>query len=572
MDGCSNVCAATPPAATTEIKLEHLPYTQEEMELLKEFETLALSVSRPQEMLSSLKLQHTALQSTIADMEGMLSTSQTQLAQLAAKVDKVQKMHREKTVQSLGIGEEVREVTESVDEANIPTDLPQVMSTTSEAVQAILQCSESPSEANNKPGKTHHLLEKVRQSHKPTLTFKTLPPIEKGFWAFVTALCKRVTSSYVFEGIISLVIVANSAMLGLESQMSMDNKNLDWASQAEACFLFVYTVECILRAMADRWGALRDGWFIFDVILVTSAYVEQIYALVNDISDQQVMVLRAMRLIRLVRTFRMIKQIRSIWRLVYGLVNSGQTMLSTYALLFLVLYVFGVLALELISNDDHLRNNEDTKEILSENFSSLGVTMITLTQFATLDSIADIYLPLTKQQPYLVIYFFLLMAIVSISLMNLVTAVIVEGALEHARQDREEEQKLALVTTKQMLPEIVSLFDMVDADSSGEIVLEEMREFEAKRQVPPQILDRASVDSMTELFEILDVDNTGTVNREEFVEGLLNIFLREVPVSSLQMIKMLRLLRESISKVQVDMDIMKQAVGTALMTPRSGYA
>ena len=29
MDGCGNVCAATTPSATTEIKLEHMPYTQE---------------------------------------------------------------------------------------------------------------------------------------------------------------------------------------------------------------------------------------------------------------------------------------------------------------------------------------------------------------------------------------------------------------------------------------------------------------------------------------------------------------------------------------------------------------
>ncbi|CAE7286467.1 CACNA1H, partial [Symbiodinium microadriaticum] len=254
MDGCGNVCAATTPSATTEIKLEHMPYTQEEMELLKEFETLALSVSRPQEMLSSLKLQHTALQSTMVDMEDMLSTSQMQLAQLAAKVEKVQKMHREreKTVESLGIGEEVRETTESVDETNITADAPQVMATTSDVVQAILQRSDSQQEANNKTGKTHYLLEKVRQSHKPTLTFKALPPIEKGFWPFLTALCKRVTMSYYFECIISLVIVANSAMLGVESQMSMENKNLDWASQAEACFIFVYTIECILRAIAER--------------------------------------------------------------------------------------------------------------------------------------------------------------------------------------------------------------------------------------------------------------------------------------------------------------------------------
>ena len=39
----------------------------------------------------------------------------------------------------------------------------------------------------------------------------------------------------------------------------------------------------------------------------------------------------------------MIKQIRSIWRLVYGLVTCGEMMCSTFALLSLVIYVFGVL-------------------------------------------------------------------------------------------------------------------------------------------------------------------------------------------------------------------------------------
>ncbi|CAE7587581.1 CACNA1H [Symbiodinium natans] len=89
MDGCASVCtgpSANSPAGT-EIKLDQMPYTEEEPELKKELESLSTSVAKPQEMLASLKLQHAAIHATMLDMEELLSTSQTQLTQLAAKVE-----------------------------------------------------------------------------------------------------------------------------------------------------------------------------------------------------------------------------------------------------------------------------------------------------------------------------------------------------------------------------------------------------------------------------------------------------------------------------------------------------
>jgi len=299
---------------------------------------------------------------------------------------------------------------------------------------------------------------------------------------------------------------------------------------------------------------------VFDLVLVLSGFIEQLISAFTGTNDQQIMILRLLRLFRLVRTFRMIKQIRSIWRLVYGLMNCGETMISTFTLLGLVLYVFGVLGLKVITADAHLQANDTTKAILENYFSSLGVTIVTLTQFVTLDSIAAIYLPLVRNNPWLLIYFILLITIVSISLMNLVTAVLVEGALEHARQDREEEQKLQSIATKHMLPDIVNLFDSVDADRSGEIVIDEMREFERTSAVPYEMLDKASVDSMSDLFELLDVDGSGRINREEFIEGLLDIFLRDVPVYSLQIMKTLRLMRETQADIKSEITLIKSSV------------
>ncbi|CAE7268119.1 NaCP60E, partial [Symbiodinium pilosum] len=395
---------------------------------------------------------------------------------------------------------------------------------------------------------THTMLEKLRRSRRPEM--RELPPLSEGIWPVVHALCKNIILSQWFECAISLVIVANSVLIGIESQLSLSGEGIHWADQAEIGFLVIYTLEIAIRATALRWLVFRDGWFIFDFVLVISSFIEQAVSLSTGGSDQQIMIMRLLRLFRLVRTFRMIKQIRSVWRLVYGLMNCGETMLSAFALLGLVLYVFGVLGLKIIREDPVLLANVETRLILEDRFSSLGVTMMTLTQFVTVDSIANIYLPIIRLNPWLSLYFTLLILVVSISLMNLVTATLVEAALEHARQEKEEEQKLASIATKHMLPDIVNLFDAVDADSSGEIVIEEICRFERDGLVPPELLDRASVDSMSELFQQLDVDSSGMVNREEFIEGLLDIFLREVPIYSLQMMKMLRLVRDGQSKMQ----------------------
>lgn len=258
----------------------------------------------------------------------------------------------------------------------------------------------------------------------------------------------------------------------------------------------------------------------------------------------------------------MVKQIKPLWRLVHGLMASADTVLSTLMLLLLVLYVFGVLGLELIAVNPRFQSDPAANAVIRENFSSLGMSMVTLTQFITMDNISAIYLPMVKLEPAIFFFFAVLILIVSVSVMNLVTAALVEGSMEHARALRKEDDRIRSANTKTMLPEILKLFDLADADGSGEIAIEEMREFESSGQIPDQLLDQASVGSMTELFNVLDVDKSGVVTREEFVEGLMDILLRDVPVSQMQQLKMLRLIKDSITDLESKMRWLEQQSAT----------
>ncbi|CAL1130934.1 unnamed protein product [Cladocopium goreaui] len=264
------------------------------------------------------------------------------------------------------------------------------------------------------------------------------------WWRFFTEICRIIVGHQWFELLISLAIMVNSVMLGVESQMSLTHarEDLAWARIAELCFLAIFTVEILLRLAARGWRVIKDGWFLFDSTLVIIACIEQFVELFSNGNhsgyEQQVLVLRTTRLFRLIRTFRMIKQIRSVWRLVYGLITCGETITSTFILLFIVLYVFGVMGHELITKDGELRKDPEIDALIVNNFSSLPLAMMTLVRFVTMDSISVIYAPLIQAKALVLgLYFGLLICVVSISLMNLVTAVMVEGALEHARQEKE---------------------------------------------------------------------------------------------------------------------------------------
>ncbi|CAE7741607.1 Cacna1h [Symbiodinium sp. CCMP2592] len=289
---------------------------------------------------------------------------------------------------------------------------------------------------------TRRLLKKVREQTTLQKQKSLEIPRSEGLWKRTQHACKKLIKKDWFECMISFVIVANSAIIGVDSHLSLPSTGettkgpgLAWASEAEIFFLVFYSLELAIRAIALQSKCIRDGWFIFDAILVTSAYIEQLLSLFSVQSEQQIMILRLLRLIRLVRTFRMIRQIKSIWRLLYGLLTCGELLISTLALLGMVIYVFAVLGLETIASNQEMREDDNIQRLLDERFSSLGVTMMTLTQFVTLDSLSSLYLPLIKKNAWLMFYFLGLIIIVSIALMNLVTAVLVEGALEHARQD-----------------------------------------------------------------------------------------------------------------------------------------
>jgi len=139
-------------------------------------------------------------------------------------------------------------------------------------------------------------------------------------------------------------------------------------------------------------------------------------------------------------------------------------------------------------------------------------------QFATLDSISLIYVPLIKKDWTLAIYFISLILVVGIALMNLTTAVVVNTALEQAYQDKSLQQEAEKKERKKLLIKLKAIFRRLDDDDSGEGTREEINNIDDSDRKQLEIV--MGISDPTEIFDMLDIDKSGSLAIDEFCEGI----------------------------------------------------
>lgn len=406
---------------------------------------------------------------------------------------------------------------------------------------------------------------KVRPKRSGSGGLSLEAPPGPGHLQFLRWHALSLLSSQRFDMSIGFVILANSISIGVESSFDLQGKDLGAFEKMEHVFLAVYSLELFLRFFAQGLNCLRSGWVIFDLVLVgmgvISTWVVTPIMGKGAMADElgPLMVLRVMRLLRLARAVRLLVQFKTLWMLVRGLLSSAGTMIYTFSLIALILYVYACLGMELITKNPLALEDESFREAVEDHFSSIPHSMLTLTQFVTLDSAASIYKPLIRKDPFmLTAYFMSFILVVAVSLMNLVTAVIVEGALEQGKADREVQQAYELAKVKELLPRVQELFRALDVDRSGDITLEEV--LGADQGVTDELQEIMKSDQLTEVFELLDVDGSGKVDVTEFCDGIAKVVSTKEPVEFIRMMKQLKQQRAAQQNMSVRMETLERTV------------
>ncbi|CAJ1376841.1 unnamed protein product [Effrenium voratum] len=368
------------------------------------------------------------------------------------------------------------------------------------------------------------------------------------------ATCSLATEEFVrstaFETSVAAVILMNCATIGIEVNSMVDTVSdelLQLANICEHVFCAFFLLEffgrlcflgcrtylpCVPSAVStgEQVQNFMDGCLVWG----TGVFMSWIVPLVGISAGKLRIftVLRAFRLLRLVRVVRKLPAFNEVYLLIRGLSASTRTLFWTVVVVFLITYIFAIFgvvlisaevlaALDVVSNDPLADSRElEDLEMLKDSTGSLTAWMFTLIQVLTLDSWNGIARPLQRYVPGSWIFFYSYIAVAVIVFMNLVTAVIVENALSHSKQDEETLLAQKDLEEKRLLKTFRALFEVMDEDNSGTLTLEEFQSaFETKEVATKlKLLGFKEMDCQS-IFNLLD-EGDGSLTIDEFFEGL----------------------------------------------------
>ncbi|MCE0506339.1 ion transporter [Roseivivax sp. GX 12232] len=239
---------------------------------------------------------------------------------------------------------------------------------------------------------------------------------------------------------ITLIIVFNAILLGLEtSERAMAAAGGLIVALDRAC-LAVFVIELTAKIYAQGRRFPRNGWNIFDFVIVGIALVP---------GSQSFSVLRALRILRVLRVVSTLPRLR---RVVEGFLTALPGMGSVFLLMALIFYIGAVMATKLFGAS------------FPEWFGTLGRSAYSLFQIMTLESWSmGIVRPVMEVYPAAWAFFVPFILITTFAVVNLVVGLIV-----NSMQDAHAEEANAATDSyrDQVLARLEAIERRLDAQGS----------------------------------------------------------------------------------------------------------
>jgi voltage-gated sodium channel len=229
----------------------------------------------------------------------------------------------------------------------------------------------------------------------------------------VLARLRGIIHSHAFDGVILVVIVANAVVLALQTYPDVVRRHGDTLNLLNDVFLGIFVVELTLRLISygrRPQGFFRNGWNVFDFVVVTAAFVPGI--------RESTTLLRLARLLRVVRIFRVLPDLRI---LVVGVVRSLPPLLSMTLLVTVVLFLYGMIGWLLFSDE------------LPENWGTIGAAMLTLFVMLTLENFPIYMEDGMDVHPWSWVYFVSFILLAAFMILNVLIGIVL-NSLEEARE------------------------------------------------------------------------------------------------------------------------------------------
>ncbi|MFN3971292.1 MAG: ion transporter [Gemmobacter sp.] len=224
---------------------------------------------------------------------------------------------------------------------------------------------------------------------------------------------QRLVKDRRFQWFIIGIILVNAAVLGLMTlgfppgvQRSLE--------LIDGLCLVIFCIEIALKLAAFGPRFFRDGWNLFDLVVVG-------IALLPDSGGLSV--LRALRVLRLLRLATAVPSMRRVINGMFAALPGGA---SVAGVLFIMYYVAAIIGVTLFS------------KTVPQHFGDIGTTFFTLFKMMTLEGWPDIATVVIEQHPRAWIFFVVFIIFTTFTTLNLLFGIIVD-AMEKAKEDEVRE-------------------------------------------------------------------------------------------------------------------------------------
>ncbi|CAK0847838.1 unnamed protein product [Prorocentrum cordatum] len=300
------------------------------------------------------------------------------------------------------------------------------------------------------------------------------------------ALAWFVQSRY-FSVALASLIITSAVLIGVETQVlsiksyqgSDSEEMLVALSWMNYCITFLFTLEMVARLYVFRFQFFLSEtmWNCFDLIILILALVEVTLELVvrsssstdsffdNGGTAKMMRLIRLTRLLRLVRTFRQLKPLRMLVR---SIMAAGKSVFWALLLLFMIVYAFGVILTQAVTEHTKGGTNIDD-ERLRTHYGSLLRSMLSLTM-AVSGGISWIELTTPLEfagNPTWIMLFLIYIAIAYFFILNVVTGVFCQNAIEGAQQDLDMSIDAQLREKQMHAQRLGMLFQEMNEDSGA---------------------------------------------------------------------------------------------------------
>ena len=233
--------------------------------------------------------------------------------------------------------------------------------------------------------------------------------LKRNYIFVMVSFFSNIKDNRLFQFSVVTIIILNAILIGATTY-KLDPLFLETIHFLDYVITIFFVIEILIRFIGEpiKSNFFKSGWNIFDTIIVT-------ISLIPIPNNSSFLVLRLLRVFRVLRLISVIPELKQI---IEAILQSIKRVFFVSLLLFIILYIYATMGAILFSEDEPSR------------WGDLGISLITLFQVLTLSSWETVMLPLQEIYWWTWIYFFSFIIICTITILNLVIAILVDVVIQ----------------------------------------------------------------------------------------------------------------------------------------------